>query len=330
MSSIRDVAKRAKVAACTVSRVLNGTANVSPETRMRIEQAMKELNYIPNELARGMFKQKAGIVAMLVPNIRHPYFSSLATYIEDELYKNGYKLMLCSTGDDPEREKEYLKILKSNIVDGVIMGVNNQKPEEYLQFGKPLIMLDYYVSEEIPLVVSDHHAGGCMAAEELIQSGCRHVLHIGNEADTERIISYESHCALKETLDAHGISSREIDIKWNSFDFQGYFELAKLILEKYPEIDGIMAADLPASAFMKAALKLGKKVPEDLAIVSYDGTYVARTNVMEFTAVHQDLKEIGRVSVDIMLKYLNGEIPEKICIRVPVQLKKGDTTRKRS
>lgn len=259
MSSIRDVAKRANVAACTVSRVLNGTANVSPETRMRIEQAMKELNYIPNELARGMFKQKAGIVAMLVPNIRHPYFSSLATYIEDELYKKGYKLMLCSTGDDPEREREYLKILKSNIVDGVIMGVNNQKPEEYLRFGKPLIMLDYYAGEEIPLVTSDHQAGGRLAAEELIRSGCSHVLHIGSETDIERIISYESHSALKETLDANGISSREIDIKWSAFDFQGYFELAKLILEKYPEIDGIMAADMPASAFMKAAIKLGKK-----------------------------------------------------------------------
>ena len=104
MASIRDVAKRANVAACTVSRVLNGTANVAPETRMKIEQAMKELNYIPNELARSMFKQKAGIVAMLVPDIRHPYFSSLARHIEDELYKNDCKLMLCSTGDDPERE----------------------------------------------------------------------------------------------------------------------------------------------------------------------------------------------------------------------------------
>ena len=83
---------------------------MAPETRMKIEQAMKELNYIPNELARSMFKQKAGIVAMLVPDIRHPYFSSLARHIEDELYKNDCKLMLCSTGDDPEREKEYMKI----------------------------------------------------------------------------------------------------------------------------------------------------------------------------------------------------------------------------
>lgn len=327
MSSIRDVAKKANVAACTVSRVLNGTANVSPETRMRIEQAMKELNYIPNELARGMFKQKAGIVAMLVPNIRHPYFSSLATYIEDELYKNGYKLMLCSTGDDIGREKEYLKILKSNIVDGVIMGVNNQKPEDYQEFGKPLVMLDYYVDDKIPLVVSDHCAGGRLAAEEFIRSGCKYVLHIGNEADTERVISYESHKALQEVLSEHGIRSRELDIKWNTFDFQGYLELAMLILEKYPEIDGIMAADMPACAFLKAAYKLGKRVPEELCIVSYDGTYVARTNVVEITTVHQSLKEIGKVSVDVMLKLLAGERLKENYVRVGVEIKKGETTK---
>lgn len=328
MSSIRDVAKRANVAACTVSRVLNGTANVSPETRMRIEQAMKELNYIPNELARGMFRQKAGTIAMLVPNIRHPYFSSLATYIEDELYKNGYKLMLCSTGDDMEREKEYLKILKSNIVDGVIMGVNNQKPGDYQQFGKPLVMLDYYVDEEIPIVVSDHKAGGALAAQEFIGSGCTFVLHVGNDAETDRVISYESHKALQKTLEAEGIRSRELDIKWNTFDFAGYLELAKLILEEYPEIDGIMAADMPAAAFLKAALQLGRRIPEDLCIVAYDGTYVAATNVMEITAVHQSLKDIGRISVDMLLKLVDGEKPEENYVRVPVTLVKGDTTQK--
>lgn len=327
MASIRDVAKKANVAACTVSRVLNGTANVSAETRLRIEQAMKELNYIPNELARGMFKQRAGIVAMLVPNIRHPFFSSLATYIEDELYQNGYKLMLCSTGDDIEREQEYLKILKSNIVDGVIMGANNQNPEEYEQFGKPLVMLDYYVNDKVPLIVSDHRMGGRLAAEEFIRSGCHYVLHIGNVAATERVISYESHRVLQEMLEKNGIRSRELDIKWNTFDYQGYLELARLILEEYPEIDGVMAADMPAGAFLKAAVGLGKKVPEDICIVSYDGTFVSNTNIMELTTIHQPMKEIGKRSVDIMLKLLDGEKIENCYTRLPVELKKGNTTK---
>lgn len=329
MSSIRDVAKRANVAACTVSRVLNGTANVSSDTRMRIEQAMKELNYIPNELARSMFKQKAGIVAMLVPNIRHPYFSSLATYIEDSLYQNGYKLMLCSTGDDVEREKEYLKILKSNIVDGVIMGVSNQSPGDYEEFGKPLVMLDYYVSDKIPIVVSDHRQGGILAAEEFIECGCKYVLHIGNEAETERIISYESHRALQETLKKAGIRTREVDVKWNAFDYDGYLKLAALILEKYPEIDGIMAADMPAGAFLKAAVKMGRRIPRDLAVVSYDGTFVSKTNVVEVTTIHQPMKEIGRISVEVMLKQLRGEKVENPFIRLPMELKRGETTGKK-
>lgn len=327
MASIRDVAKKANVAACTVSRVLNGTANVSPETRLRIEQAMRELDYIPNELARGMFRQKSGIIAMLVPNIRHPFFSSLATFIEDELYRNGYKLMLCSTGDDMEREKEYLKILKSNIVDGVIMGVSNQEPEDYQQFGKPLVMLDYYVSDEIPLVVSDYRMGGRLAAEEFIRSGCRYVLHIGNEAKTDRIVSYESHRTLKEVLEEHGIRTRELDIKWNAFDYQGYLELARLILEQYPEVDGIMAADMPASAFLKAAVSLGKKVPEEICIVSYDGTFVSNTNIMEVTTIHQPMKQIGQTAVELILSLVSGEKIENSYVRLPVELKKGNTTR---
>ncbi len=327
MSSIRDVAKKANVAACTVSRVLNGTANVSPETRIRIEQAMKELNYIPNELARGMFKQKAGIIAMLVPNIRHPYFSSLAKYIEDALYQNGYKLMLCSTGDEPEREKEYLRILKSNIVDGVIMGTNSQAPEVYEEFDKPMVMLDYYVSDKVPVVVSDHAQGGHLAAREFIRSGCKYVLHIGNEAETERILSYESHQVLQETLEQHGIRARELDIKWNSFDYDGYLELSKLILEKYPEIDGIMAADMPASAFLKAAVQIGKKIPDDICVVSYDGTFVSNTNILEVTTIHQPMGKIGQTSVEIMLKLLKGEKLEKSFIKFPVQLKVGQTTR---
>ncbi len=327
MSSIRDVAKKANVAACTVSRVLNGTANVSPETKRRIEQAMEELNYIPNELARGMFRQKAGIIAMLVPNIRHPYFSSLAKYIEDALYQNGYKLMLCSTGDEKEREEEYFKILKSNIVDGVIMGTNSQRPEAYEQFGKPLVMLDYYVSDKIPVVVSDHAQGGELAAQEFIKSGCRYVLHIGSEAETEGVFSYESHRVLQETLEKKGIKARELDIKWNTFDYDGYLELSKLILKEHPDIDGIMAADMPASAFLKAAVQIGKRIPQDICVVSYDGTFVSNTNILEVTTIHQPMAEIGQTSVEVMLGLLKGEKPKKSVIQFPVRLKPGQTTR---
>ncbi|MDO5416197.1 MAG: LacI family DNA-binding transcriptional regulator [Lachnospiraceae bacterium] len=326
MASIREVAKRAGVAACTVSRVLNGTASVAPETRMRIEQAMKELDYVPNELARGMFRQKAGIIAMLVPSIKHPFFSSLADCIERRLYERGWKLMLCSTGDDVEREQEYLNFFRSNLVDGVILAVNNLDAEVYEAFQKPLIMLDRYVAPEIPLVVSDHRMGGRLAAEEFMRNRCRYVIHLCSEGPADEIISYESHIELENILNRHQIFCRKVEIKWNSFDFQEYRKLAKLILQSYPEIDGVMAADMPASAFLSAALELGKKVPEGFCVVGYDGTYISNFNPIPMTTIIQPIEAIAECVVEMMTELTEKRPLKQRYVRLPVELRKGESS----
>lgn len=330
MAGIRDVAREAGVASCTVSRVLNGTANVAPETQKKIEEAMRKLDYVPNELARGMFKGKSFTVAMLVPNIQHPWFSSLASEIEKVLYKKGYKLMLFSTSDNPQKEKECFQILKSNIVDGIICGTTACEPGDYLKIGKPMVMLDYKVGDDFPVVVSDHIMGAELAADEFIRSGCKYVIHICNIKQDKNIMSYRSHEKLDEILAAHGIRSRRVSIQWNDFDFDGYFELAKYILEEYPEIDGLMAADLPATAFLKAAIALQKKVPEDFCIVAYDGTFVTKTCTTRMTTVCQPYEKIAHKSVEILMRLVeqpaDGTVIEKE-IMLPVVLEKGDTTK---
>lgn len=326
MASIRDVAKKANVAACTVSRVLNGTAHVAPETKQKIEEAMRELNYIPNELARGMFKQKAGTVAMLIPSIKHPYFSNLAHNIELKLYEKGYKFMLCSTDGQIEKEKDYIRILKSNIVDGVIMGVSDLKDEEYLQFGKPMVMLDYDLGKKIPVVVSNHQQGGHLAAERFISSGCRYVIHVGDK-EQSKVESYQCHEVLERELEKADIESRFIEIKWNEFDFSGYLDIARTILLNYPKIDGVMAADIQAAAFLKAALSLGKKIPDEFAVVSYDGTYVADINLINITSIIQSAEEIGSRTVEVLLALMDGKKMSKRKYLVDVIRKNGETTK---
>lgn len=326
MASIRDVAKKAGVAACTVSRVLNGTATVSQETRAKIEKAMKELDYIPNELARGMFRQKSGIIAMLVPSIKHPFFSSLADYIEKELYVKGYKLMLCSTSGSIEREQEYLNTFKSNLVDGIIMAVNSLPVTVYEQFAKPMVMLDCHISENIPFVVSDHRMGGRLAAEEFIRNNCRHVLHLCAEKEEKKILSYEGHETLEQLLTEQGIQTRGQEIRWNSFDLNGYRELAELILKNYPDIDGIMAADMAALAFYEAGRKLRRRIPEELCIIAYDGTYILDVIDASLTTIVQNLELYSTQVVDTILALI--ENPERNIgnIYVPVSLKKGATS----
>ena len=112
MASIRDVARKANVGSTTVSRVLNNSGYVSEETRQKIEEAMRELNYTPNELARNLFHKKTGIIAVLVPSVSHPFFAEFVECLEAELYKQGYKTMLCNTVKEKNAELEYLDMLK--------------------------------------------------------------------------------------------------------------------------------------------------------------------------------------------------------------------------
>ena len=120
MAGIRDVAREAHVGIGTVSRYLNGSGYVSEESRNRIETAIKTLDYQPNELARNLYRNRSGIIGVIVPDLEHPFFAKLSKYIEINLYERNYKTMICNTVGISNREKEYLKMLERNVVDGII------------------------------------------------------------------------------------------------------------------------------------------------------------------------------------------------------------------
>ena len=195
---------------------------------------------------------------------------------------------------------------------------------------KPMVMLDYNVGAKFPVVVSDHRMGAELAAKEFIASGCKYVIHISGISDDRRIMSFMCHEHLDEMLQKERVKSRRVPVQWNDFDFDGYLELAKCILEEYPDVDGIFAADMPAIAFLKAAISLGKKIPEDLAIISYDGTYITNASLIRMTTIHQPYKEIAQKAVDQVLQMIehpdSGEQGEQVLL-LPVSLEKGETTR---
>ena len=327
-SNIREVAERAGVATCTVSRVLNGTANVSDKTRSKVEQAMKELNYTPNELARRMFQQRSGIIGMLVPSIQHPFFSSLARYMESRLVEKGYKLLLMSTVGEDHKETGYSQILKSNLVDGVIMAVNLEQSDEYLQsLGKPVVQLDPREGTTLPYVVADHLEGGRLAAEALAKSGCKHVIHLVDK-DEKGVLSYASHRSFMEYLYYQNVRTVPIGIDWDHLEVERYVTMATKLLKENPEIDGIMAPDLLAMAFYKAALRLGRKIPENFAVVAYDGTYVISTSPTDLTTVQQPIEELAKSTVRMMMDLLHGHGSKAGTwqLQLPVNISYGQST----
>lgn len=159
MASIRDVAIKAGVGIGTVSRALNGSGYISDETKQKIMQAVEELNYKPNELAQNLFRNKSGFIGIVVKNLSHPFMASLVKHVENNLYTNGYKCMLCEVGDNPNRIEEFVEMLQRNVMDGIICCADIPSSISLAEIHRPIVMIDRYVTEGIPCIHSDHKRG---------------------------------------------------------------------------------------------------------------------------------------------------------------------------
>ena len=187
---------------------------------------MNELQYTPNELARNLFHKKSGIIAIIVPSVEVPFFAELVHDIEEELYKQGFKIMLCNTDKEHNAESEYLDMLNRHIVDGVITGVHSLDVEEYKKIKKPIVALDRYLGENIPLVTVDHKEGGRIAAETLIANGCKKVVHFRGAIAVESPY-HDRHYEFARIMKEHNVECYDYELAWNRFDVEYYEEAVK-------------------------------------------------------------------------------------------------------
>ncbi len=325
MASIRDVAKRANVGPATVSRVLNNSGYVSEETRKRIEKAIEELSYAPNELARNLFKKQAGIIALIVPDIRHPFFSEFVGYAEEELFRAGYKAMICNAAHKDNVEQEYLEMLERHIVDGIITDIHTLDVEAYKQLDKPIVALDRYLGKNIPVVSADHTEGGRLAAEHLAENGCRRVLHIRTQ-EMFKAPFQDRHREFSRVMKENGIEEIPFELESNQFSFRYYREAVRGIFDRGVEFDGVFGGDLPVIECMNECRRRNIRIPEDVRLVAYDGTHVTDLTEPRLTAVAQPTRDLARETVRVLLNRDGSDAAGERHIKLPVTLKKGGTT----
>ncbi|MGB9678527.1 MAG: LacI family DNA-binding transcriptional regulator [Thermoanaerobacteraceae bacterium] len=325
MPTIKDVAKKAGVTVTTVSRVLNNRGYISDVTRNKVYEAMKELNYQPNEIARSLYRKKSFLIGLLIPNVAHPFFAELTSYIEYFAYKEGYKILLCNSGKDSNKEKEYINMLKRHQVDGIIIGSHTLDAEQYLSAKLPIVAVDRYYSEKIPYVASDNYNGGKLATELLIKKGCNNIAHISGPLvlNTPANNRYK---AFKDVADRKNIKNYVIETELNKFDTEEYKKLTENLFEVFPEVDGIFASsDLIAASVMSVAKRYNKRIPQELKIIGYDDVNIANVVVPSLTTVRQPIKEMARKTMDIILSQINGVEINKNNI-LPVKLIERETT----
>lgn len=165
VAKLTDVAKLAGVSPTTVSRVINRKGYLSEKTITKVQAAMKTLGYKPNNLARSLQGKSAKLIGLIFPNISHIFYSELIEYLEIELFKHGYKAIICNSQNNPDKERDYLEMLEANQVDGIISSSHNLGIDDYEKVSAPIIAFDRNLAPNIPIVSSDNFEGGRMAAK---------------------------------------------------------------------------------------------------------------------------------------------------------------------
>lgn len=326
MTNIKDVALKSGVSVSTVSRVMNNRGYISQATKDKVYAAMKDLNYQPNEIAKSLFKKKSNIIGLILPDISTPFYSEETRYIEEELYKLGYKLMLCNAYNSRTREQEYINMLLRNQVDGIIIGSHTLKIEDYLNINLPIVALDRYLGDDIPVVSSDHIQGGKLAANELLNCGCTNILHFSGSLKVPTP-SNDRHKAFNDTLIKAKVNVTTVELPINFFSFSDYSPIVKKALDSNPNIDGVFATDTIALAAIKELAKRNKNIPNDVKVVGYDGLSICTLTYPSLTTVKQPIKELSQAAVKTLINLINktdNPINKKIIL--PVSLEKGDTT----
>lgn len=322
MANIKDVAKRANVSVATVSRVINNKGYVNEETRKLVLQAIEELNYIPNEFARSLFKKTSNTIGVIFPHLNNSFYYEVLEGIEEVAFQNGYKVMICNSHEDEEREEVYLRQFVRYNFDGLITGSDSNVPDKYLELDIPLVSIDRLIDDKIPSVFSDNVRGGYLAAQKLVRTGSRYIVHFRGPSILHTVQQRSK--GFNRGLEEAGLTSDEVDLAF--IDPEAH--LIREYLEAHPETDGIFCdSDLIASVVISELHALGRKIPEEVQIIGYDDVDIARYIYPKLTTISQNTFDIGEAAMTILHRLMKKENVVDYRTVIPVTLIERETTR---
>lgn len=311
MPTIKQVAEHAKVSVATVSRVINKTGYVSLDLQERVLAAMRELNYQPSALARSLRRQETQTIGVMVPQLNHPFFGTLAYAVERVLFENDYRAFICSAEESHEREDVYIDILLRQRVDGVIMVPTGRSPvsvKRLLEQKVPVVLLDRDLPGlEINRVLCDNEGGAYQAARHLIELGHERICAIGAMEYSVAIINRLK--GMRRALHEAGIEDYpepQVTIALDHFHM-GY-DVAREVLATRPRPTAVFALnDLIAVGALHAASDMGLRLPGDLSVVGFDGIPLSAYSIPELTTVAQPIYEMGERAARILLDQVHND-----------------------
>ncbi|MBL8130418.1 MAG: LacI family DNA-binding transcriptional regulator [Anaerolineae bacterium] len=312
MPTIHDVAERAGVSPITVSRVINSSGPVSEKTRARVEAAIAEMNYVPNQLAQGLRSKRIKILGLLVTDITNPFFTTIARGAEDVASEAGYSVVFCNTDESVEKERKYLQLLVQQQVAGILLVPARSEPAaiDFVQsHNVQVVVLDRQVPGiEVDAVRCDSVGGAHQLVSHLLELGHRRIALLngphGVSTADDRLAGYE------HAMHEFGIHDYSDLVYSGSFSFVSGYQMAQQVLATKPMPTALFAANnFIANGALNALHEHNLSVPDDMAMVCFDELPASMASFPVLTTIAQPAYALGQEAARLLIARLSGEAP---------------------
>lgn len=301
MSSIKDVAKAAGVSTATVSRVLGNKPHVTNALRQRVLEAVEELNYRPNLVARSLRSQKSSTIGLIVSDIRNPFFTSISRAVEDTAHDSGYSVFLCNTDEDPEKEEIYLKLMHDENVAGVIFSPTRHTAAIFntLNLAFPTVVIDRTVNgTDVDVVIINNEDAAFRLTNHLIAQKYRHIVGVFGEMSTT---GQQRRQGMEAALAEHGLVAAKI--AYTQARTEAGQQVVGALLDDTPSVDAILTSNsLLTAGALKAIRQRGLRIPDDVALVGFDETTWSEMVEPPITLIAQPTYEIGHTATELLIQ----------------------------
>ncbi|MBC7862320.1 MAG: LacI family DNA-binding transcriptional regulator [Bacteroidia bacterium] len=318
--SLNDLAEALGLSKTLISMVMNGKGDeikISKATQKKVLEKAKQMNYSPNQFARGLRMGRSQTIGLIVPDISNQFYGRIARVMEDELSKHSYRLLICSSEEDPDKENELIRMLQDRAAEGILLASTQKNAKELVRMKKdnyPLVLFDReFEDEKFDSVVVENREGAVKVTEHLLKSGHKRIALFNISPAYISPLS-ERTIGFIETLKKKNIKlSKDLlcEIPFNKVEEEVARHLKKL-LQPEKKVDAIFTLNNNlAVAVLKTLRKMKIRIPEDVALCSFDDIPAFEITSPQVTAIAQPVDEIGIAAVKKILARIESKDKEK-------------------
>ena len=328
-TSIKDVAKEAGVSIATVSRVLNDIDVVNEETKKKVQEAIKKLGYRPNIVARSLKTQRTRTIGIIVPDISSQVYPEIVRGAEDvaNIYK--YNVMLCNSDCDGEKEKEYLKVLKEKMVDGVLYMSSSLEQDTLDLINeldiKTVLVVTSNKDNALPSVCIDNVSGAYEATKYLLDKGRKNIAFIGISKNDKNAwgMRFEGY---EKALTEAGLEVKEELCFFQNLKIKSGKKGVSELLARGCKFDGIVcASDEIAMGAINTLRENNISVPKDVSVIGFNGIEMAKNFYPTITTIEQPMYDMGSVAMRMLIKLLNKQELDNPYFELPYTFVDGES-----